>query len=162
MGKCIFTKPITIREANQFVKLYHRHHRPTSNNSWKWALSALNQNGELVWVLIAWNPVSATYMDWYTLEITRLCVSENAPLWTASFLLARAKNIWKIMWGKKLLTYTLVSESGASLRWAGRDLKVKIKWHKKWESKSKYDWKIRDNLEIYKKEKWRWEILLCN
>lgn len=162
MVRSIFAKPMTIKEANQFVKLHHRHHRPTSNNSWKWALSALDQNGLLVGVLIAGNPVSATYMDWYTLEITRLCVSENAPLWTASFLLARARNIWQMMWGRRLLTYTLVSESGASLKWAGWGMTARIKWHSKWEAKSKHDWKTSDSLEIYKKEKWRWEILLCN
>ncbi|XNG92768.1 XF1762 family protein [Vibrio cyclitrophicus] len=77
MAKSIFTQPINIKAANEFVKEHHRHHRPTSRNSGKWALSAIGADGEVIGVLIAGNPVSATYMDGFTLEITRLCVKST-------------------------------------------------------------------------------------
>ena len=52
MGKRIKAKPITIKKANEFVKEFHRHHRPTTRNTGKFAVSAID--------------VFRTYVDsWY-------------------------------------------------------------------------------------------------
>ncbi len=157
MAKKIYSKPITIKEANEFVKKYHRHHRPTVRNSGKFALSAYDiETNELVGVLIAGNPVSANFMDGETLEITRLCVKDNAPKGTASYLMANCSKIWKIMGGKRIITYTLDKESGASLRGAGWIKDGIVKPHNNWDNKSKRDGKKRDKLEIYSYRKIRW------
>ena len=157
MAKKIYSKPITIKKANEFVKKYHRHHRPTSRNSGKFAISAYDlDTNELVGVLIAGNPVSANFMDGETLEITRLCVKENAPKGTASFLIGKCSKIWKIMGGTKIITYTLDKESGASLRGAGWIKDGMVKPHNNWNNKSKMDGKKRDKLEIYSYKKIRW------
>ncbi len=159
MSTRLTTKPITINEANEFVKLYHRHHRPTKRNCGKWAISAIdNITNELVGVAICANPVSATYMDGFTLEVTRLCVKENSPLGTASFLLSNCSKIWKVMGGYRILTYTLDYESGASLKGAGWEKKGIVNPHKNWNNKTTMDGKERDDLEIYQYKKLRWEL----
>lgn len=159
MSKEIETKPITIKEANKFVKEHHRHHRPTSNNTGKWALSVIDKKtNEILGVLIVGNPVSATFMDGYTLEITRLCIKENAPKGSASFLISKCSKIWKIMGGKKIITYTLCYESGASMKGAGWIKTGEVKPHNNWKNKSVMDGKKRDVLEVYSIKKNRWEI----
>ncbi|MDM1046256.1 MULTISPECIES: XF1762 family protein [Myroides] len=160
MAKILQTKPITIKEANIFISKYHRHHRPTTKNCGKWAISVINKlNNELVGVAICANPVSATYMDGYTLEITRLCVNNEAPLGTASFLLSNCAKIWQTMGGKKIITYTLDYESGASLKGAGWEQVAEVKPHNNWKNKSKLDGIERDNLVIYQHKKYRWEFV---
>ncbi|MGV0830714.1 XF1762 family protein [Empedobacter brevis] len=160
MAKILQTKPITIKEANLFISKHHRHHRPTTKNCGKWAISVINKlNEQIVGVAICANPVSATYMDGYTLEITRLCVSEEAPLGTASFLLSNCAKIWQTMGGKKIITYTLDYESGASLKGAGWDRVAEVKPHNNWKNKSKLDGIERDNLVIYQHKKYRWEFV---
>lgn len=162
MAKHLSTKPITIKEANEFVKKYHRHHRPTKRNCGKWAVSAIDVlSNEVIGVAICANPVSATYMDGYTLEVTRLCVKGDAPLGSASFLLSICSKIWKTMGGKRILTYTLDYESGASLKGAGWEKKGVVTPHNNWNNKSAMDGKIRDDLEIYTYKKFRWELQLA-
>ena len=161
MAKNFTTKPITIREANEFIKEHHRHHRPTARNGGKWALSAVDKKSEkIIGVFIAGNPVSATYMDGKTLEVTRLCVKEDAPMGTASFLLSKCSKIWKIMGGNRIITYTLQKECGASLKGAGWDKVAEVKPHNDWKYKSDMDGKKRDTLEIYQLKKYRWESIL--
>lgn len=161
MATKIKSKPITIKRANEFVQANHRHHRPTSRNTGKWAISAVCSDTEqLFGVAISGNPVSATYMDGFTLEVTRLCVLEDAPKGTCSFLLANCAAIWKRMGGKRILTYTLDYESGASLKGAGWEQVGTVSPHNNWKNKSKMDGKPRDELKIYRQKKYRWESIL--
>ncbi|VUD46647.1 hypothetical protein TDB9533_00865 [Thalassocella blandensis] len=157
MAKVLVTKPITIKYANEFIKKFHRHHRPTIRNNGRWALAAVGREDELVGVVIAGNPVSATYMDGFTLELTRLCVKEGAPKGTCSFLLSNCCSIWRKMGGNRVITYTLESESGASLKGAGWKLVGTVKPHKRWINRTKVDGIERANLEIYEVTKYRWE-----
>jgi hypothetical protein len=161
LPKLLFTKPITIKQANEFIKMYHRHNRPTTNNCGRWAIAAIKDD-EIFGVLIAGNPVSATYMDGYTIELTRICVKEDAPMGTCSFLISKSCMIWKIMGGRKMITYTLDSESGASLRGAGWEQMGVVKPHKRWENKELIDGIVRERLEIYGMNKKRWEKNLEN
>ncbi|MCJ0741846.1 XF1762 family protein [Pedobacter montanisoli] len=162
MSTRLSTKPTTIKEANTFVLKHHRHHRPTSRNCGKWAISAIdNITGKTIGVAICANPVSATYMDGYTLEVTRLCICEEAPKGAASFLLSNCAKIWKTMGGKRILTYTLDYESGSSLRGAGWEKKATVQPHNNWSHKTNIDGKYRDNLSIYQYKKFRWELELA-
>jgi hypothetical protein len=161
MSSRIIAKPINIKSANLFVKEHHRHHRPTTRNSGKWAISAVDSATlEVIGVVITGNPVSATFMDGVTLEITRLCVKEGAPKGTSSFLIAKCCKIWRLMGGEKLVTYNLSHESGASLRGAGWEKVDIVKPHNDWHYKSIADGKPRDKLEIYGILKNRWELNL--
>jgi hypothetical protein len=157
LAKILTTKPITIKAANDFIKGFHRHHRPTIRSSGRWALAAIDSSDEMVGVVIAGNPVSASFMDGYTLELTRLCVKEGAPKGTCSFLLSKCCSIWRTMGGQRVITYTLETESGASLKGAGWKLSGTVKPHKRWTNKSKVDGIERAHLEIYELTKHRWE-----
>ena len=156
MAKRMQVRPITIKAANEFIRQHHRHHRPTVRNNGKWALACHDENDVLVGVAITASPVSATYMDGDTLEVSRLCVTPGAPKGACSFLLSACCRIWKAMGGKRVLTYTLTSESGASLRGAGWAQCGVVRPHRRWERKSAHDGIDRDPLPIYRIPKIRW------
>lgn len=149
--------PITLREANNFVSSFHRHNGRTTRDGGKFAIGATTGE-EMVGVAIVGNPLSATYMDGYTAEVLRTCTSPNAPKGTVSFLYSRCWRIWQAMGGRKLITYTLTTESGASLRGAGWKIVGQVKPHKRWQEKSNRDGKERQWQSIYDQPKLRWEI----
>lgn len=62
--------PISIKDANKFVGLHHRHNKPTGGG--KFAIGAAVA-GQLVGVAIAGRPVARLLDDGQTLEITRVC-----------------------------------------------------------------------------------------
>lgn len=108
--------PISITEANKFVANFHRHNKPVQGA--KFAIGA--SDGEnLIGVAIVGRPVSRHLDDGETAEVTRCCVLDDAPKGACSFLYSRCWRVWAAMGGGNLITYTLQSESGASLRGAG-------------------------------------------
>lgn len=68
----IMPKPLTIKEANEFVRQYHRHSSPTPGG--KFAIGCV-KGGLLVGVAIAGRPVARGLDDGMTLEITRVCTN---------------------------------------------------------------------------------------
>lgn len=106
--------PITLREANKFVKEYHRHHKPVVGHKFSIAVSA---NATVHGVVIIGRPVSRVLDDGWTLEVNRCCTdgTKNA----ASALYGAAWRAAKAMGYRRLITYTLPTECGASLRGAG-------------------------------------------
>lgn len=106
--------PISLKEANAFVEQYHRHHKPVVGHKFSVAAS----DGEkIVGVAIVGRPVSRYLDDGWTLEVNRLCTdgARNA----CSFLYSAAWRCAKNMGYKKLITYILDTENGASLRASG-------------------------------------------
>jgi hypothetical protein len=110
--------PMTLRKANDFVAAHHRHNGRTARNGGKWSCG-LACDGKLVGVAIVGNPLSATLMDGWTAEVLRVCTIESAPKGACSMLYQACWRAWRAMGGQRLITYTLQSESGASLRGAG-------------------------------------------
>jgi len=108
--------PISISEANKFVANFHRHNKPVQGA--KFAIGA-SDGGNLIGVAIVGRPVSRHLDDGETAEVTRCCVLDDAPKGACSFLYSRCWRVWAAMGGSRLITYTLQSESGASLRGAG-------------------------------------------
>lgn len=108
------TVPITLGEANEFVRRHHRHHRPVVGH--KFSIGAA-MGDEIVGVAIVGRPVSRRRDDGLTLEVTRLCTdgSKNA----CSFLYGAAWRAAKALGFKRIGTYTTPEEGGASLRAAG-------------------------------------------
>lgn len=106
--------PITLREANRFVEQYHRHHGPARGC----ITCAAAATGQLIHgVAIAGRPVSRMLDDGFSAEVTRCCTDGTA---NAASMLYRA--LWRAVRAvgyKRLFTYTLIDESGASLRGAG-------------------------------------------
>jgi hypothetical protein len=146
--------PLTLRKANDFVAEHHRHSGRTARNGGKFAVGAY-EGDELVGIAIVGNPLSATLMDGVTAEVTRVCVTPEAPKNTCSFLYGRCWRIWQQMGGKRLVTYTLQSESGSSLRGAGWKIMGEVKPHNRWSNKA--DGIERQDLTIYRQPKFRWE-----
>lgn len=110
--------PITLREANDFVRAHHRHSKPV--RGWRFGIGA--GDGEVLWgVAIVGRPVSRALQNSQPglAEVTRNCAAEGAPKGTCSFLYAACWRAWRAMGGTSLITYTLLTETGASLRGAG-------------------------------------------
>lgn len=107
--------PITLKQANAFVIQNHRHHSKVQGC--KFCIGAVDDNGELRGVAITGRPVSRYLDDGTIAEITRLCTDgyKNA----CSFLYAACVRIAKEMGYKKVITYILITENGASLKAAG-------------------------------------------
>lgn len=149
--------PLSLREANDFVAQFHRHNGRTVRDGGKFAIGA-SDSQRLVGVAIVGNPISATYMDGFTAEVLRLCVVDDAPKNTCSFLYARCWRAWAAMGGLRMITYTLESESGASLRGAGWRCVGLNPGHNDWAAKSRMDGKFREWQPIYGQAKLRWEV----
>lgn len=112
--------PLDLRQANAFVAEHHRHHGPV--RGCKFCLGVLEpgllpEDARLVGVAIVGRPVARALNDGYTAEVTRLATdgTRNA----CSILYAAAWRAARAIGYRRLLTYTLEAESGASLRAAG-------------------------------------------
>jgi hypothetical protein len=108
--------PMSLAEANEFVANFHRHNKPVQGA--KFSIGA-SDDQRLIGVAIVGRPVARRLDDGITSEVTRCCVLDDAPKGACSFLYSRAWRAWQAMGGQRLITYTLQSESGASLRGAG-------------------------------------------
>ena len=106
--------PVALATANAFVNAHHRHHKATAGH--KFSIGCAN-DGELVGVAIVGRPVSRYLDDGWTLEVNRLCTTGERN--ACSILYAASARAAKAMGYRKIITYTLDSESGSSLRAAG-------------------------------------------
>ena len=106
--------PVSLAQANEFVRQHHRHHKPVAGH--KFSIGCA-ENERLCAVAIVGRPVSRYLDDGFTLEVNRLCSdgTKNA----CSILYAAAARAARAMGYHKIVTYTLDTESGASLRAAG-------------------------------------------
>jgi hypothetical protein len=106
--------PCTISEACAFVTQHHRHH--VAPQGGLFALGAAG-GGVIRGVAIVGRPVARKLQDGWTAEVTRLA-SDGTPN-VCSLLYAAAWRAARALGWRKLLTYTLPEEGGASLRAAG-------------------------------------------
>lgn len=104
-------RPITFREASEYINMHHRHHKATVGH--KFSVGCYD-NERLVGVAVCGRPVSRYLDDGLTCEINRVCTdgTRNA----CSMLYGACCRIAKEMGYKKIITYTLKSENGASLK----------------------------------------------
>ena len=107
--------PITLKEANLYVEQHHRHHGPCTGH--KFSIACANSNGDIVGVAIVGRPVSRYLDDGKTLEVNRCCTdgTKNA----CSILYAAAWRAARAMGYRRIVTYILDTESGASVKAAG-------------------------------------------
>lgn len=110
----MIVQPITLRAALRFVGQHHRTHGTARGG--RFALAALIEN-RCVGVVIAGRPVARMLDDGWTLEVTRCCTdgTRNA----CSFLYGAVVRVAGAMGYRRIVTYTLASELGASLRASG-------------------------------------------
>jgi hypothetical protein len=147
--------PIGLREANDFVESFHRHSKRTSRDGGKWAIGV--SNGNQLWgVAIVGRPLSRVIgEDTTTAEVLRVCTSAGAPKGCNFFLYGCCWRAWRAMGGRKLITYTLQSESGASLRGAGWRTVAELD-PRRWDNRK--DHLRRQWQPVYGQAKLRWEI----
>lgn len=107
-------QPITREEAKLFLATHHRHHGMAQG--FKFAIG-INEDGRVCGVVVVGRPVAATLDDGWTAEVTRCCTdgTKNA----ASMLYGAARRAAMAMGYRRLITYTLTTEPGTSLRAAG-------------------------------------------
>lgn len=104
-------RPIPFRLAADYINAHHRHHK--APQGMKWAIGCYD-DVNLVGVATCGRPVSRRLDDGLTCEITRCCTdgTKNA----CSMLYGACCRIAKEMGYARIITYTLQSENGASLK----------------------------------------------
>ena len=108
-------RPIPLRSAQSFVDEHHRHNAAPQGHKFSIGLWS---GKRLVGVVMVGRPVARHNDNGLTAELTRCCVLENQPN-ACSMLYAAAWRAAKGMGYRRMITYTLPEESGASLRAAG-------------------------------------------
>ena len=140
--------PLSITEANKIVKDWHRHNKPTQGGLF--AIGA-EFDGEIIAAAIVGRPIARKLQDGFTAEVLRVCCTPNAPKNTNSFLYGACWRAWRAMGGRRLVTYTLQSEGGASLRAAGWRVVGEVQPSNGWLSRP------REYQPVYGQKKFRWE-----
>lgn len=137
--------PIHFAEACAFIEKHHR--KPLSH---KFSLAVADETGTIRGVATVGRPVSRILDDGWNLEVNRVatdgCKNACSALYGAAWRAARALGY------RRLLTYTLPSESGASLRGAG--------WSIVGETSNPRGWscQTRPRVDLHPKQlKIRWE-----
>lgn len=106
--------PVSLAEANAFVLMHHRHHKPVVGSKFQVAVAS---GGQIVGVAIAGRPVARALDDGWTLEVNRSCTDGSRNV-NSMLYGAMARAAWALGY-RKVITYTLKSESGISLAAAG-------------------------------------------
>jgi hypothetical protein len=107
--------PMTLTDARKFVDRHHRHHRAPQGGLFAIGCAI---GDDIIGVVIVGRPVARLNDDAWTAEVTRLAVFEGQPN-ACSMLYAAAWRACRAMGWRRLITYTLVTEPGTSLRAAG-------------------------------------------
>ena len=104
-------RPISFSIAKEYINNHHRHHKAPQGHKFS---IGLFDDEVMVGVACVGRPVSRYLDDGLTCEITRLCTdgTNNA----CSMLYGACARIAKEMGYKKIITYILKSENGASLK----------------------------------------------
>lgn len=115
----LVVKPITLRAANAFVELHHRHHKPARGCVF---CTSIWKDGVLVGVAIVGRPLARMLQDGLTAEVLRVCTdgTRNA----CSKLYATVAKACRALGYERVITYTLPEEGGASLKAAGWTLEA--------------------------------------
>lgn len=104
-------RPITLRQASDFIDKYHRHHRATVGHKFS---IGLFEGEKMIGCAVCGRPVSRHFDNGLICEINRLCT--NGTRNACSMLYGACCRVAKEMGYKKIITYTLASENGASLK----------------------------------------------
>lgn len=110
-------EPISLRAANAYVEQYHRHHKAARGH--KFSVSVKDHDGEIRGVGIAGRPVSRMLDQDGYLEVVRVCTDGTKNACSMIYGALRRAGIALGYPAHKIITYTLESEPGGSLRAAG-------------------------------------------
>jgi hypothetical protein len=138
--------PCTLKAAGSFIGAHHRHHRPPIGSVIN--VAVIDESGLVRGVATAGRPVARMLDDGFTIEVNRVATdgAQNA----CSSLYGAVARIARAMGYTSIITYTLPSEGGGSLRGAGWDVEGEAgggAWVHSGSSRSN-DWPLTT--------KWRW------
>lgn len=108
--------PCTLPTANRFVSKWHRHHAALPGG-FAWFCVMAVADGTVRGVAIAGRPSNRNNDDGQTIEVLRVA-SDGTPN-VCSALLGACARAAKAIGARRIITYTLTSETGSSLRGAG-------------------------------------------
>lgn len=107
--------PCELDEANAFVALHHRHHRPVVGH--RFSLAVADEAGTVRGCAIVGRPTARMLQDGWTAEVTRLA-TDGCPN-ACSALYGACRRAAFALGYRRLVTFTLSTESGVSLLGAG-------------------------------------------
>lgn len=105
-------RPISQKEAFEFIVKNHRHHGVPVGSLWQHAVH--DDDGRLCGVAIVGRPVARMLDDGMTCEVTRLCTEGTFN--ACSVLYAAARRVAIDKGYRRGMTYILENEDGGSLR----------------------------------------------
>jgi hypothetical protein len=112
----LFVVPLTLKEANTAILVWHRHHKPVVSH--RFSLGVIDSDGVLHGVAVVGRPVARLAGHPRDVaEVTRLA-SDGTPN-ACSMLYGAAAATCRAMGFIRIQTYTLESEAGVTLRAAG-------------------------------------------
>lgn len=109
--------PAELKRANAYVQLHHRHHPPVIAH--RFSLAVIDGDDLVRGVAIVGQPKARMAMDGFTVEVNRVatdgCPNACSALYGAAWRAARQLGY------RRIITYTLSTETGVSLHAAGWD-----------------------------------------
>lgn len=144
--------PMTLKEAREFIGNFHRHNKAPHGGMFALGVS---DGQKLIGVAMVGRPIARMLDNGETLEVTRCCVLDDAPKGACSFLYARCWQAARALGWCKLITYTLQTESGASMRGAGWKCIAELKANNPgaWQNRQGREWQ-----SVVGQAKFRWEV----
>ncbi len=133
MARHLAIVPLTLAQARDYVATHHRHHRPPQGH--RFSIGLVGPDHLLVGVAIAGRPVARALDDGLTLEVTRLATDGTPDACSALY-----GAIWRTARGagyRRVITYTQVGESGASLRAVGWRRAAELSPRRGWDTPSR-------------------------
>lgn len=143
--------PLTLKQANQLVEQFHRHHKPSQGH--RFSLGCVDQKtGVVVGAAIVGRPVARGCDAYMVAEVVRLVTDGTTN--ACSILYAACARAAHAMGFNIIQTYILETESGTSLKASGWEW-VADTAGGDWNHSAKYAGKRRTDQPQCKKQRWQ-------
>lgn len=127
--------PVTLTDAKKFIGRHHDHN--DAPLSWKFG-TGIAVDGELVGVAMVGRPSGRGLDQYFSVEVTRVCLSEKGLYRNAASMLYGAACRMAAAGGYRVAyTYTLEEEDAASVRAAGFVLDEELSARESWSTASR-------------------------
>ena len=147
--------PLTLKKAINFVDNYHKHNKKVVGCKF---CIGVEVDNTLEAVAIVGRPVARRLDDGLTVEILRLCTKQKGIKNLCSMLYSRSWRLWKLMGGKRIITYTLEEENGASLKASGYKVTNKTQTFKKGTGWTTRKGRVWQKIQEQKRIRWEYQI----